>query len=216
MFKKIFGRDKSEAPARSLDHPRKLKQGDFIKIGFDDHPEISNTEFMIQKVTGLDLSAKSGYERSVIHLGLTDNNRPLLMWVEDDGNAERLAFSYGADQPHVETMINVEQFTDLFNPDRNYLVEVESHPSSLKDNTWLSRKYVQDQACEVYWLDRDPVDVGTTENVSIDEKSCDYFRLTSKDQEAAIEVFVFDGGKTDVYFVIYLPMFKIEEMMPSA
>ena len=75
MFKKIFGRDKSETPARSLDHPRKLKQGDFIKIGFDDHPEISNTEFMIQKVTGLDLSAKSGYERSVIHLGLTDNNR---------------------------------------------------------------------------------------------------------------------------------------------
>lgn len=216
MFKKIFGRDKSGSPVRSLDHPRKLKQGDFIKIGFDDHPEISNTEFMIQKITGLDLSAKSGYERSVIHLGLTGDDRPLLMWVDDDGNAERLAFAYGADQPHVETMINVEQFADLFNPDRDYLVEVNSHQSSLKGNTWLASKYVQDQACEVYWLDRDPVDVGTTENVSTDEKSCDYFRLTSKDQEAAIEVFVFDGGKTDVYFVIYLAMFKIEEMMPSA
>ena len=216
MFKKIFGRDKSGSSVRSLDHPRKLKQGDFIKIGFDDHPEISNTEFMIQKITGLDLSAKSGYERSVIHLGLTGDDRPLLMWVDDDGNAERLAFAYGADQPHVETMINVEQFADLFNPDRDYLVEVNSHPSSLKGNTWLASKYVQDQACEVYWLDRDPVDVGTTENVSTDEKSCDYFRLTSKDQEAAIEVFVFDGGETDVYFVIYLAMFKIEEMMPSA
>ena len=216
MFKKIFSREKSETTVRSLDHPRKLKQGDFIKIGFDDHPEISNTEFMIQKITGLDLSAKSGYERSVIHLGLTDDSRPLLMWVDDDGNAERLAFAYGADQTHVETMINVEQFADLFNPDRDHLVEVNSHPSSLKGNMWLSKKYVQDQACEVYWLDSDPVDTGTTENVSTDEKSCDYFRLTSKDQETAIEVFVFDGGKTDVYFVIYLPLFKIEEMMPSA
>ena len=216
MFKKIFGRESSKTTVRSLDHPRKLKQGDFVKIGFDDHPEISNAEFMIQKVTGLDLSAKSGYERSVIHLGLTNDNRPLLMWVDDDGNSERLAFAYGADQPHVETMINVEQFADLFNPDRDYLVEVNSHPSSLKGNPWLSRKYVQDQACEVYWLDRDPIDVGTTDTASTDEKSCDYFRLTSKDQEAAIEVFVFDGGKTDVYFVIYLPLFKIEEMMPSA
>jgi len=31
--------------------------------------------------------------------------------------------------------------------------------------------------------------------VSTDEQACDYFRLTSKDGEAAIEVFVFDGGK---------------------
>jgi hypothetical protein len=216
MFKKFFGQDKSEAPVRSLDNPRKLKQGDFIRIGFDKHQEISNADFIVQKVTGLDLSARSGYERSVIHLGQTDDNRPLLMWVDDDGNAERLAFAYGADQPHVETMINVEQFSDLFNPDRDYLVEVDSHPSSLKSNTWLSSKYIQDQACEVYWLDRDPVDVGTTEAVSTDERTCDYFRLISKDQEAAIEVFVFDGGKTDVYFIVYLPLFKIEEMMPPA
>ena len=52
--------------------------------------------------------------------------------------------------------------------------------------------------------------------MSTDEQACDYFRLTSKDGEAAIEVFVFDGGKTDVYFVKYLPLYKIEEMMPSA
>ena len=68
----------------------------------------------------------------------------------------------------------------------------------------------------VQQLDRDPIDVDTSGTVSTDEQACDYFRLTSKDGEAAIEVFVFDGGKTDVYFVKYLPLYKIEEMMPSA
>jgi hypothetical protein len=52
--------------------------------------------------------------------------------------------------------------------------------------------------------------------MSDDEQSCDYFRLTSKDRKAAIEAFVFDGGRTDVYFVKYLPLYKIEEMSPGA
>jgi len=127
-----------------------------------------------------------------------------------------LAFAYGADQPHVEAMIDVEQFADLFNLDCDYLVEVDSHQSAQTNNVWLSSKYIQDQSKEVYWLDRDPIDVDTSGTVSTDEQACDYFRLTSKDGEAAIEVFVFDGGKTDVYFVKYLPLYKIEEMMPSA
>ncbi len=52
--------------------------------------------------------------------------------------------------------------------------------------------------------------------MSDDEQACDYFRLTSKDKKAAIEVFVFDGGRTDVYFIKYLPLYKIEAMMPAA
>lgn len=215
MFNKLFGRDKNKTPERTLDHPRKLKQGDIIKIGFDNHPEISNSEFIIQKVSGLDLAAKTGYERRVFHLGQTDDNRPLQMWLHDEGSGEQLAFAYGAEQPHVEAMINVEQFGELFNPDRNYLVEVDSDPSARKDNAWLSGSYVQDQSKEVYWLDSDPLDIKTTERMTTDEQACDYFRLTSKDGEAAIEVFVFDGGKTDVYFIKYLPLYKIEEMMPS-
>jgi len=216
MFKKLFGKDKSADPSRTLDHPKKLKKGDIIKIGFDEHPEISDTELVVEKVTGIDLAAKSGYERRVFHLGQTTDNRPLLMWLHDEGNGEQLAFAYGANQPHVEAMIHVDQFVELFNPDRDYLVEVKSHKNARGDNPWLAKAYTQDQAQEIYWLDIDPNDVETTETVSTDEQSCDYFRLTSKNQEAAIEVFVFDGGRTDVYFIKYLPLYKIEEMMPSA
>ncbi|MBL4615217.1 MAG: hypothetical protein JKY27_10135 [Magnetovibrio sp.] len=216
MFKKIFGRDKSSAPARSLDHPRKLNKGDAIKIGFDEHPEISDAELFVQKVTGLDLSAQSGYERRVFHLGQTKDNRPLLMWIQDEGMGEQLAFAYGADQPHVEAMIHVDQFAELFTPDRDYLVKVKSHKQARLDNPWLAKSYVQDQAQEVYWLDKDPNDTETTAAMSNDENVCDYFRLTSKDRTAAIEAFVFEGGRTDVYFVKYLPLYKIEELMPAA
>ena len=216
MFKKFFGRDKKDVPPRSLDHPRDLQKGDAVIIGFDGHPEISQAEFLIQKVTGLDLAAKSGFERRIFHLGQTKDNRPLLLWVHDEGNGEQLAFAYGADQPHVEAMIHVNQFAELFIPDRDYLVKVKSHKQARKGNTWLADSYTQDQAQEVYWLDKDPNDLETTDTMSDDEQSCDYFRLTSKERKAAIEVFVFDGGRTDVYFVRYLPMYKIEEMSPGA
>ncbi len=216
MFKKIFGGDKNGSPSRSLDHPRELKKGDAIRIGFDEHPELSNAELFVQKVSGLDLSAKSGYERRVFHLGQTEDDRPLLMWIHDEGGGEQLAFAYGAEQPHVEAMIRVDQFAELFTPDRNYLVEVKSHKQARENNLWIAKKYIQDQSQEVYWLDNDPNNSKTTTTMSNDEQACDYFRLTSKDRKAAIEVFVFDGGRTDVYFVKYLPSYKIEEMMPSA
>jgi len=82
--------------------------------------------------------------------------------------------------------------------------------------TNVAGKYIQDQAHEVYWLDGDPNDLKTNSEMSDDEQACDYFRLTSKDKKAAIEVFVFDGGRTDVYFIKYLPLYKIEAMMPAA
>ncbi|MBL4785887.1 MAG: hypothetical protein JKY49_10725 [Cohaesibacteraceae bacterium] len=216
MFSKLFKRNKNNNVPRSLEHPRDLKQGDAIKTGFDEHPEISNVEHFVERVTGLDLAARSGYERRIFHLGQTADNRALLMWVHDEGNGEQLAFAYSADQPHVESMIRIDQFAELFNADRNYLVELESHEKACQQNPWLSRKYIQDQSHEIYWLDRDPKGTTSLEGVSENEQGCDYFRLTSNDRKAAIEAFVFDGGRTDVYFVKYLPLYKIEEMMPSA
>jgi len=214
MFKKLFGG--GDAPAKTLDHPGKLAVGDAITIGFDEHGELSNAELFVEKVSGLDLTARSGYERRLFHLGQTGDSRPLLMWLHDEDGGEQLAFAYGTDQPHVEAMINVDQFAELFTPDRDYLVEVDGNKEAVADNPWIADHYVQDQAQEVYWLDADPNDLKTTSAMSDDEQACDYFRLTSKDKKAAIEVFVFDGGRTDVYFIKYLPLYKIEEMMPSA
>lgn len=215
MFKKIFSRSKDKPASRTLDHPQKLKAGDIIKIGFDEHSEISNTELVVEKVTGLDLSAKTGFERRVFHLGQSSDQRPLLMWIHDEGKGEELAFAYGATQPHVEAMLNMDQFGELFDPDRNFLVEVKSQKEARGNNPWLAKKYLQDQAHEVYWLDNDPQGIEISEEMSHDEQPCDYFRLSSKDNKAALEVFIFEGGRTDVYFIKYLPLYKIEEMMPS-
>jgi len=211
MFKKLFGRGKEKTPVRSLDRVHDLQTGDALTIGFDEHPEISNTQFFVQKVTGLDLSAKSGFERRMFHLGNTTEGRALIMWVDGETGTDRLAFAYSADQPHVEEMINIDQFAELFAPERDYLIEVGSR----QDTPWLADQYVEDQAMEVYWLDKDPLSVSTKKTVSNDETPCDYFRLTSKDRLAAIEAFVFSGGKTDVYFISYLPLYKIEELMPA-
>ena len=41
-------------------------------------------------------------------------------------------------------------------------------------------------------------------------------RLVSPDRKSAIEVIVYEGGRTDVLFVSYLPTHKIEEFFPAA
>ena len=215
MFSKFFGKKTEKKPVRSLEGVQDLQKGDAFRIGFDSHPEISNKEFFVQSVTGLDLAAKAGFERRIYHLGNTDDGRELIMWTDEELGQTRLAFAYGADQPHVEEMITIDQFAELFAPDRDYLVEVDANPAS-QGNPWLAAKYTEDQAKEVYWLDSDPKLAGSSDVVSNDETACDYFRLTDQANEHAVEAFVFSGGKTDVYFVSYLPTYKIGELMPSA
>lgn len=214
MFKKLFGGNKEKTPVRTVEKVQDLQTGDAFRVGFDHHPEISNKEFFVQSVTGLDLSSKAGFERRIFHIGLTDDGRELLMWCDDEVGNSRLAFAYCATQPHVESMINIDQFVQLFEQERDYLVQVEANKASLND-PWLARDYTEDQAKEVYWLEGDPKTAAASQSISDGEKACDYFRLTDKTQEFAIEVFVFEGGQTDVYFVNYMPTYKIEEYMPS-
>ncbi|GEM_PF-2400099 len=215
MFRKLFGIGGDQAGSRSLEHPRDLRIGDMFKTGLDEHTDLSDTDFVVQKVTGLDLSAKSGFERRIFHLGQTKSGFPLVLWVDKEKGEERLAFAYGADQPHVESQLNMDQFVELFDPQRNHLVVVDALPLAMPENPWLAGHYVQDQASEVYWLDADPLQKQAGDTLSNDEQACDYFRLSSADGNAAIEVFIFDGGKTDVYFVKHLPLYKIEELMPA-
>lgn len=214
MFKKIFGRNKDKTPVRSLDRVHDLQKGDAFLIGFDAHPEISNTQFFVQKVTGLDLSEKTGFERRIYHLGNTDDGRELLMWIDAEAGTDRLAFAYSATEQTVNDMIVLDQFAELFAPKRDYLVEVNANQASW-ENPWLAKQYIEDQSKEVYWLDEDPASITTSDVVSKNEAACDYFRLTDKTREFAIEAFVFSGGKTDVYFICYLPLYKVEELMPA-
>ena len=216
MFRKLFRSNNNNKPDRILDHPSKLRVSDAIILGFDEHEDLSNAEFFVEKVTGLDLSEKKGYERRIFHLGETRGNYPLLMWVDNGQTGERLAFSYSANQQHVEKMINISQFTQLFNHGRDYLVEVDGIKNSINQNNWIADKYIEELSHEVYWLDDDPNDTQGNSNELGSEQSCDYFCLMSKDRTAAIEAFVFDGGKTDVYFVKFLPIYKIETLMPAS
>ena len=116
----------------------------------------------------------------------------------------------------VEAMLDMDQFAALFAPDRDYLVQATSRAEARRANPWLAEAYVQEKGQEAYMLDGDPNEVEAANNVSDRERACDYFQLVSPDRAAAIEVFVHDGGRTDVWFVRYFPAYKLEEMMPSA
>ncbi|MCG8491964.1 MAG: hypothetical protein MI743_10145 [Sneathiellales bacterium] len=215
MFSKLFGRGRSNEAVRIVESAQDLLVGDAIRLGFDPRLELSNKEFFVQSVSGLDLSASKGYERRILHLGNTEDNRELIMWSDTQSGQERLAFAYSAAQPHVEEMIQIEQFVELFNPEKNHLVQLQANASP-DNNPWLATAYTEDQSKEVYWLKGDPKSINAGDTIDSNEQPCDYFRLIDQSRTFAIEVFVFEGGKTDVYFVNFLPQFLVEEYMASA
>ena len=44
----------------------------------------------------------------------------------------------------------------------------------------------------------------------------DYSLLVSDDRQFALQTEVYDGGRTEVFLLVYLPLDKIEELYPAA
>ncbi|MEE9271005.1 MAG: hypothetical protein V3V49_12175 [Candidatus Krumholzibacteria bacterium] len=80
----------------------------------------------------------------------------------------------------------------------------------------MASLYREEYAQEVYRISGDPRTYAIGGAISDQEEAVDFYRLVSPDRKSAIEVIVYEGGRTDVLFVSYLPTHKIEEFFPAA
>lgn len=222
MFGKIFDRFKAPPspaePPRTLTHPRDLRTGDIIKIGLCDLDAFSGGEFLIKEVKGLDIDPQSGAERRMLRLDSPHGRSEWTLWLwteeADLGAADPLALAIEMPQDDVLRRIDGAAFGQMFAPDRSYLVRLGDR--LMDDPAVAPQGYREVRAQQAYINSGDPNRLGTSNQITENDRAIDWYRMESDDRRYALEAYVHDGGRTDVLFITYHPLRRIEQMLPAA
>jgi len=208
FFKSVFGKKEPEAVIRSLDHASQLQPNDIIKFGFTAQNHLSNQSFKVEQVHTLD----TGGEHKKKTLFFLQGNEQRIRLSLHEEKAEIAIQIYPDD---VSQIFNVDAFVEMLDPDSgvHHMLEKQGEPEKLTG--WTGLVYRQEAGQNAYLYDQDyrqrlmPTDGSAGQEFS-------YYYLISDDRKYALEVQVFDGGQTNVWLMVYLPLSKIEELWPAS
>ena len=204
MFRRLFGGGaKDETPAAKPGHPWELRPGDFLKFGFVAPQGLARAERQASAVHALDLG---GRVRRVVAL---EGDGDFFLW-RDDGGA--LALGRTIQRPVVEVLFDIDQFARLFDPDEppNLTLQRRREPPDLAG--WTAPVYRQEAACQAYRHRRDPALAPVDATLDGDAEAFDHYRLVGDRRRFAVEVAVYDGGRTDVALVAVVAESAVEEL----
>ena len=206
MLRGLFRRGGKDDAPRKVAHAWELRPGDFIKLALTAPEGLSGAELQVSSVHAADLGG-AGKLRRVLMLDGKDG--PYSLW--RDGR-DRLAIGRELLRPVVEQLFDIDEFARLFDPDEpaNLTLERRTEPAGL--DGWTGPVYRQEGATVAYWHDRDPDDQAADELIGEEAEGFDHYRLTGDRRKFALEVAVFDGGRTDVTVIVLAPESIVEEM----
>lgn len=212
LFKSIFSSGKDTPAPRELNHPRDLRTGDIIKFGFSAQDELTNQSFRIAKIFTYDISESGQRDQTYLMLE-GEGNETLRLNVLNERGTERLEIGRAVFPDQVEQVFNIEAFAHIFDPDSgsNNVLDRIAEPAFLSG--WTGETYRQEAANQAYMYQGDY----RGRSLPFDKRGegFDYYRLVSDDRNYAVQMEVFDGGRTDVFLSVLLSASKIEEMFPG-
>jgi len=209
FLKSMFGGGGEEPPPRRIESPKDLKTGDMLKMEFASQSVISGQTLKVSEQFFYDVSS-------------VENCKTVSVM---EGVDRRVYFSYSAVNPDkpLEVAISVlpETIFKLFKQSKFVAIFEEpdntDHRLNLKTELeevqgFVGQSYYQERTNEAYRSAKD-----CRENKLTDSEwaGFDYKLMVSDDRQHAIRIEVYDGGRTDVYLIAYLPLNKIEEYWPG-
>ena len=198
MLRRLFGR-KEEPPPRRAAHAWELRSGDFVKFGFVAPHGLSQAELQVVSVHALDLGGP-GKIRRVQGLG---GGRAL--WRDERG---ALAVALEIQRPTVERLFDLDEFARLFDSDEPPNLTLNRRRELPELEGWTAPIYRQEAALQAYRHEGDP---GSATELRGGEEF-DHYRLVGDRRRFAVEVAVFDGGRTDVALVALASESIVEEI----
>ena len=209
-FKKLIGgADDKEVAPRSLDHPKDLQIGDVIKFGFCGLDDLSNVNAVVKEVNSYDLN--SAQRKTVFTLDAAGHL--YFMAVRNERGAESIEIARLILPPVVDQLFGFDQFAKI--------IESDSVDGELKRKTepgeivgWTAASYFQEAYNEAYFHAgdyREKLLPSSKDNCS----AFDYYLLVSQDRKHALQIEVYEGSRTDVLLLAYLPVRAIEELWPA-
>ncbi len=213
FFKSLFGnRDQDlSGPTRTLDHPRDLQVGDIVKFGFAAQNGISNETFQVTEVSAYDLG---GTAKKKTLFTLKGRDGLFRLAVVQERGTESLQVARSVLPDTVEQIFDIEQFAFLFDEasGMNNVLERIGEPDEVAG--WTAPAYRQEAGHQAY-VHQGDYRHRSLSTVADDGEAFDYYLLVSDDRKFALQAEVYEGGRTDVYLIAYLPITKIEELWQS-
>lgn len=207
MLRKLFGGGGGDDAPPQAEHPWDLKPGDFLKLGFTAPEGLSAQELQIASVHAMDLGGPQQIRRVLVaETGAGDQFR---IWKGDGGD---VAFAREILRPVVGQIFNVDKFGRLFDPDEPPDLKLKRKNELPELEGWTTKVYRQEGALEAYRHMDDPVEKMIGTSLTDDAEAFDFYRLVGDQRRFALEAYVFDGGRTDVVLIAYLPEAAVEEM----
>nr|VFJ98759.1 MAG: hypothetical protein BECKLFY1418A_GA0070994_10884 [Candidatus Kentron sp. LFY] len=213
MLKNLFraAQKDTQSASRVLEHPRDLQVGDIIEFGFALQQGIDNQSLRVEDVNTCDLGGEQ-HKKTVFTLQGTD--AVMRLAVVDPGRRERLELGISVLPEDVEQIFDMDAFIDLLDPETGVHHVLESIGEPPHFAGWVGPVYRQEAGHNAYYH---PDDYRNRQLPDDEEKGdpFSYYLLVSDDRNFGLEVQVYDGGRTEVYLLVYLAISKIEELWPA-
>ena len=206
-----LGKDKDKSP-RILEHPRDLEPGDIIRYGFASQTEISGEGFTVDRVETLDVG---GDTTKLTYFILSGVKHSVRLRVVDEDTAE-IALEVLPDV--VFSAFDEDDISEVLAPDGGEHHQVTTRnrdeiPPEVQP--WVGTKYRQEAYVKAYLYKGDYRNRAVPTTVEAGEIGCDYSLLVSDDRQQSLEFRVYDGGRTEAFLCVMIPMRKIEELWPG-
>jgi len=208
----IFDRLKgNKEQVRILDHPGKLAMGDIVKFGFNDLSGISNQEIIIKNILTYDVNPGSS---PITACCFQAGGREYQLFSMPGVSNDTFAIALKVFPEDVESIFSIDEFAYILDEDSGdqHTLGRKNQPDQFSG--WTSQRYVQEAGHEGYLHKGDFRDIALPD----DKESCipfSYYYLVSEDRKHAIQIEVYDGGRTEVFLIAYVPQRYIEEMWPA-
>ncbi len=211
FFKSVFGGDK-ESPPANIESPKDLKVGDMLKMEFAEQTLISGQTLKVSEQIFYDVSAVENCKTVSVLQGA---DQRIFLSTSSVNPELPLEVAVSVLPEQVFKLFKRKSFVAIFDePDNaSHRIKRKVDKEALNEFQGLvAESYFQERTNEAYRSTKDCREKG---NVESDWVAFDYKLMVSDDRKNAVRIEIFDGGRTDIYLISYLPLSKVEEYWPS-
>ncbi len=198
----------AEAPPVRLDHPRDLRAGDILKLGFLPQPELNGSTFEITQVNTY-IYGDLCYPELV--LKDRKGNIVFLMVEEEDGE-EYLAFSRKVARSDVWHLLDQQQLDSIVTARGGERIHLRDKLHGMEE--WLADEYRKSSDKIVGRFLRGDAREMDDEEIQHTEGFVSHILVNDKDTHA-LEIEIYDSGELELSLTVYHELSAIEEMWPG-
>ena len=215
FFSSLFGGEDEPPPPRTIESPADLRPGDMVKMGFAAQGVISGQTLKVTEQLSYDISA---VEKCKIISVMEGGDQRLLISTSQINPDRPLEVAIPILPDTVFKIFKRKRFVAIFDEpdDHSHRIESKFKAEDMADHPefdgFIGQSYFQERTHEAY---RSTLDCRERTLSDSEWSGFDYKLMVSDDRNFAVRIEVFDGGRTDVFLIAYLPLNKIEEYWPA-